>query len=232
MSTWNPKLWRTAVRLQAAYAAAARCGPHFYLPEDDWLELRRLAQRLNVAEFRRWSTAAARTRAALILDLERLGYRLRDLIGGLAPPNGRADLRSACSTKNCRPPSRSSAAWRSTTRRSASRPTRSCSRIYVWDRSDPPGYRAAHERYALHDRGAGTESGRFLQRDHASARQRRAALSRRRARGDHRGAGRRPIVRFLHDRRSHSAYLRGRFRLRRTQSLARRPVPRLRLHGR
>ena len=83
MPTWNPKLWRTAVRLQAAYAAAARGGPHFYLPEEDWLELRRLAQRLHVAELRRWSTAAARIRAALILDLERLGYRLRDLIGGL-----------------------------------------------------------------------------------------------------------------------------------------------------
>ena len=83
MSTWNPKLWRTALRLHSAYTAVDRSRPHFYLPEDDWQELRRLDQRLKVAELRRWTTASARTRAALILDLERLGYRLRDLIGGL-----------------------------------------------------------------------------------------------------------------------------------------------------
>jgi len=81
MSTWNPKLWRTAVRLEARYAAALGGGARVYLPEDDWLDLQHRIRRLQAAEFRGWTTVVAQTRAALILDLERLGYRLRDLIG-------------------------------------------------------------------------------------------------------------------------------------------------------
>ena len=83
MSTWNSKLWRTAVRLEAAYNAAASCGPSNCLPEDAWLDLQLRMRRLHTAEFRRWTTAAACIRAAVVLDLERLGYRLRDLLGGL-----------------------------------------------------------------------------------------------------------------------------------------------------
>jgi hypothetical protein len=79
MPIWNRQLWRTANRLHAAYAAAPQSGNDVVLPDREWRELQGLAERLSVSVGRGWTTAANEIREALATNLERLGYRLREL---------------------------------------------------------------------------------------------------------------------------------------------------------
>jgi hypothetical protein len=80
MSTWNPKLWRVAQRIEARYVRALGERPRVYAPEDEWLELKERTRRLQTAEYHGWAKAAAQTRAGLLLDAERLVNRLRDVM--------------------------------------------------------------------------------------------------------------------------------------------------------
>jgi hypothetical protein len=83
MSNWNPKIWRVASRLEARYVAALRERPLVYAPEDEWLEFKERIRRLQAAEYRGWTKAAAQARSGLLHDAERLVDRLRNVTATL-----------------------------------------------------------------------------------------------------------------------------------------------------
>lgn len=83
MITWNRRLWRVALRLQAAYDAARDQARRVFLPEVQWDDARRQLGRLSTAETRGWHAAARRERETAADELEGVSRYLQELADAL-----------------------------------------------------------------------------------------------------------------------------------------------------
>lgn len=83
MSTWDRRLGRIAVRLQAAYVAAQPDSRLYVLPANSWSDAEVSLRRWKAAQNHNWPLAAERERVALVADLESIERQLRQMTADL-----------------------------------------------------------------------------------------------------------------------------------------------------
>lgn len=79
MSTWDRRLGRIAVRVQAAYVATGADSRLYLLPNCSWSDAEASLRRWKTARGRNWTRAAERERVTLLTELESIERQLRHM---------------------------------------------------------------------------------------------------------------------------------------------------------
>lgn len=81
MSIFQPRLWRTARRLQAAYRTSRGDHDETQLPEHQWQDVAGVLRRRQLAVAHGWLAAADRQQQNFTAELERMLSRLQEILG-------------------------------------------------------------------------------------------------------------------------------------------------------
>lgn len=77
--SFQPRLWRTALRLEAVYRRQSSDKPCYELPQAAWREAAKLLSQTQLAANHGWQSTSSRCREQACQELERLGRDVADL---------------------------------------------------------------------------------------------------------------------------------------------------------